>query len=216
MSKIRVVLVDDHSIMREGLRALLANYHDVEVIGEAQDGEEAVEIAKKECPDVVLMDVAMPGMGGVEATKVILKQNQQIGILVLTQYEDWRYVQSLQKAGALGYISKRALGTDLILAIRSVANGEEYIESSIKATMPLEIKNLVKHQSPSSEMFEKFTAREEEVLLLIARGKTSLEIADILCISVKTVEWHRNNIMSKLNVHRVADVVRYAMKHGLV
>ncbi|NLZ38428.1 MAG: response regulator transcription factor [Firmicutes bacterium] len=213
---IKVLLVDDHAIMREGLRALLANYKDVDVVGEAQDGDEAVELVNKLKPDVVLMDIAMPGMGGIEATRVIMEQNPQTAVLALTQHEDWRYAHSLLKAGALGYVSKRALGTDLILALRTVAKGEKYIEPSVEKAMPEKVKPKTERNSEELLLLQQLTPREEEILAHIAQGETNAQIAKKLCLSVKTIEYHRMNLMSKLEARNVADLVRYAVKQGLV
>jgi two-component system response regulator NreC len=213
---IKVLLVDDHAIMREGLRALLANYKDVDVVGEAQDGDEAVKLANKLKPDVVLMDIAMPGMGGIEATRVILEQNPKTAVLALTQHEDWRYAHSLIKTGALGYVSKRALGTDLIKALRTVAKGKKYLEPAIEKAMPEEVKPMRKHSSEEPLLLQQLTPREEEILSHIAQGETNAQIAKKLCLSVKTIEYHRMNLMSKLEARNVADLVRYAVKQGLV
>lgn len=213
--KIRVLLVDDHAIMREGLRALLNYYKDIEVIGEAQDGEEAFNLVGTHKPDVVLMDISMPGMGGFEATRLILKTFPQTAILVLTQHEDWRYAESLLKAGALGYVSKRALGTDLIKAIRTVTKGERYIEPTVAAALEQQ-QPVKKKEKTDTLQLTSLTQREEEILFYIAQGKTNTQIAKLLSLSVKTVEYHRTNLMSKLNARNVAELVKYAVKAGLV
>jgi two-component system response regulator NreC len=213
---IRVLLVDDHAIMREGLRALLNYYKDIEVIGEAQDGGEALDLMSTLNPDVILMDISMPGMGAIEATRIILKKFPQTAITILTQHEDWRYAQSLLQAGVQGYVSKRALGTDLIQAIRTVAKGEKYIEPAVAAAM--EQKQPVKEKNKTTDTLQlkPLTPREEEILIHIAQGKTNIQIAKLLSLSVKTVEYHRMNLMSKLNARNVAELVRYAVKLGLV
>jgi DNA-binding NarL/FixJ family response regulator len=213
MAKIRVLLVDDHAILREGLRALLSHYDDVEVIGEAQDGNEAVAFVDQLRPDIVLMDVAMPGMGGLEATRLIRQQYPQTRVLVLTQYDDFQYIQSLLQAGASGYVTKRALGTDLIAALQVVARGATFLQPSVASTVAEQIR----HQADSTDaVMEPLTPREQEILKYIALGKTNPQIAIVLSLSVKTVEWHRANLMSKLDAHGVADLVRYAIQHGLV
>jgi DNA-binding NarL/FixJ family response regulator len=213
MAKVRVLLVDDHAILREGLRALLSHYADVEVVGEAQDGTEALACVENLRPDVVLMDVAMPGMGGIEATQLIRGQHSTSRVLVLTQYDDWQYIKPLLEAGASGYITKRTLGTDLITAIRVVARGETFLQPNVASTVALQIRT---HATPDVPATERLTAREREVLKHIALGKTNPQIALALSISVKTVDWHRTNLMSKLDLHSIADLVRYALQHGLV
>ena len=205
MSKMRVLLADDHAILIEGLRAYLSYYDDVEVVGEAHDGAEALASVAELQPDIVLMDIAMPGINGITATRLIREQYPQTRVLVLTQHEEKQYVLALLKAGASGYILKRALGSDLINALRTVARGGTFLYPTVATLLVEEMK----HPTVS------LTPREAEVLQHIVRGETSSQIADSLSLSVKTVEWHRSNLMSKLNVHGVADLVRYALEHGL-
>ncbi len=213
MAKIRVLIVDDHAILREGLRALLNYYDDVEIVGEAQDGAEGIEKVKTLSPDVVLMDIAMPGMNGLEATRLIREKYPQTSVLVLTQHEDRQYVLPLLQAGASGFMTKRALGTELIHALRIVAKGETYLHPAAAATVVQELR----HQGESiADSPESITPRELEILQHIVAGETNAQIANALSISVKTVEWHRANLMSKLDAHTVADLVRYAIEHGLV
>ena len=206
MSKMRVLLADDHAILIEGLRAYLSYYDDVEVVGEAHDGAEALASVAELQPDIVLMDIAMPGINGITATRLIREQYPQTRVLVLTQHEEKQYVLALLKAGASGYILKRALGSDLINALRTVARGGTFLYPTVATLLVEEMK----HPTVS------LTPREAEVLQHIVRGETSSQIADSLSLSVKTVEWHRSNLMSKLDVHGVADLVRYALEHGLV
>lgn len=213
MTKIRVLLVDDHAILREGLRALLNHYNDVEVVGEAQDGVEAVARVDELQPDIVLMDIAMPGMGGIEATRLIRQRHPEIQVLVLTQHDDWRYIQPLLQAGASGYMTKRALGTDLIAALRTVERGETFLQPSVVSTVAEQIR---RQAEPTDTVIEPLTPREQEILKYITLGKTNPQIAVVLSLSVKTVEWHRANLMSKLDAHSVADLVRYALQRGLV
>ncbi len=211
MAKIRVLMVDDHAILREGLRALLSYYNDIEVVGEAEDGAQGVARVNELHPDVVLMDIAMPGMNGVEATRLIRQQHPETRVLVLTQHEDRQYVLPLLQAGASGYVSKRALGNDLIGAVRVVARGETFLYPSA-ATAVVE---QLRHQENNGSTTESITPRELEILQHIVLGETNPQIASALSISVKTVEWHRANLMSKLDAHTVADLVRYAIEHGL-
>jgi DNA-binding NarL/FixJ family response regulator len=205
VSKMRVLLADDHAILIEGLRAYLSYYDDVEVVGEAHDGAEALASVAELQPDIVLMDIAMPGINGITATRLIREQYPQTRVLVLTQHEEKQYVLALLKAGASGYILKRALGSDLINALRTVARGGTFLYPTVATLLVEEMK----HPTVS------LTPREAEVLQHIVRGETSSQIADSLSLSVKTVEWHRSNLMSKLNVHGVADLVRYALEHEL-
>lgn len=208
--KIRVLLADDHAILREGLRALLTYYDDIEVVGEAQDGEQAVARVAELRPDVVLMDMAMPGMNGIEATRLIHRRYPESRVLVLTQHEDWRYVQPLLQAGASGYLLKRALGADLVGALRAVARGDTFLYTPVLHTL---VDEMQRQAAPAPE--GALTGRETEILSLITQGKTNPQVAAALSISVKTVEWHRANLMHKLNAHTTADLVRYAIKHGL-
>lgn len=210
---IRVLLVDDHAILREGLRALLSHYSDVEIIGEAEDGYEAVEKSAKLQPDIVIMDIALPKLSGIEATRMIRQQNPQIKVLVLTQYNDWRYIQPLLLAGADGYVTKRAVGNDLITAIRTVSCGETYLQPSVASKIAEHIRM---HTSLDSDLVGSLTPREREILRHIVSGRSNPQIAALLSLSVKTVEWHRTNLMNKLGAHSVADLVRLALQYGLV
>jgi DNA-binding NarL/FixJ family response regulator len=207
VSKIRVLLADDHAILCAGLRALLNYYDDVEVVGEARDGAAALARVAELRPDVVLMDIAMPGMNGLEATRLIREQFPQTRVLVLTQHEERQYVLALLQAGASGYVLKRALGSDLIGALRTVACGETSLHPTVSTIVAEEVRG---------GGAEALTPREVEILEHIVRGETSRQIAGDLSLSAKTVEWHRNNLMSKLGVHNVAELVRVALQHGLV
>ncbi|NPV55167.1 MAG: response regulator transcription factor [Anaerolineae bacterium] len=210
---IRILLVDDHTILREGIKALLKYYDDVEIAGEADNGIEAIHLYRLLKPDVVLMDIAMPEMNGLEATRTIRLQNPEAKILILTQYEDQHYILPLLQAGAAGYILKRAFGTDLIKAIRSVAGGESFLYPSVTTIVLEQLRNA----NTASNMSENdLSTREKEILRKVASGETSRQIALFLNISVKTVEWHRGNIMKKLGLHSVAELVNYAVKKGYV
>lgn len=205
MSKIRLLLADDHTIVRAGLRALLAHYDDIDVVGEAADGEEAVAQVNELRPDVVLMDIAMPGMSGVEATRIICKTFPATKVLVLSQYSDKQYVLSLLKAGASGYVLKYAARDDLIRAVRRVMKGEAFLHPSVSA----EVVQALHAGTPL------LTKREQEILRRVVGGHTNAQIAEEMSLSLKTVEWHRTNLMRKLDVHNLAELVRYVYEHGL-
>ena len=206
MNKVRLLLVEDHTIVREGLRALLSRYDNVEVVGEARDGVEALEQVDKLHPDIVLMDVAMPRMNGMEATRLIHERHPETKVIILTQYSDKYYVRSLLKAGATGYILKDVLGDELIRAITTVMGGEPYVHSAVSG----EVVRMV--QEPAASL----SPREQEILELIVKGYKNTELAEILSLSIKTVDWHRTNVMRKLGVHNLAELIRYAYDHGLV
>ncbi|MBI4267031.1 MAG: response regulator transcription factor [Chloroflexi bacterium] len=208
---IKILLVDDHAIMRDGIRALLSPHNDIEIIGEAAEGKEAIEKVGELQPDVVVMDIAMPEMDGLEATRRIMKKYPKAKVLVLTQYDNREYVLAAIKAGATGYVPKRALGSELILAIRTVQEGESFLYPSAAAAL---IEDYL-HQV-DEEPYDRLTDREREVLKLIAEGHTSREIAAMLYISLKTVLGHRTKIMEKLDIHNRTELIKYAMRKGLV
>lgn len=211
MDRIRVLVVDDHAIMRDGIRALLSVHDDIEIVGEASEGKEAVEKARELVPDVAVMDIAMHGMDGLEATRRIIKKNPRTKVLILTQYDNKEYILSAIKAGAAGYVPKRALGSELVLAIRAVHHGDSYLYPSAAAAVIEGYRYQVEE-----EPYDALTAREREILKLIAEGHTSREIADMLFISLKTVLGHRAKIMEKLDLHNRTELVKYAIRKGLV
>lgn len=217
MNRISVLLADDHDIMREGLRSLLGHSEDVEVVGEANDGAGAVTLVEKLRPNIVIMDIAMPGMGGLEATRLICSLYPKTKVLVLTQYEDFQYIQSILQAGASGYVTKRTLGSDLIAAIHILYRGETYLQPRVTTKLVEHVRHLTGSTVECLGMIpESLTTREQEILMHIANGKTNSQIGLMLCVSIKTVEWHRSNLMSKLGAHNSADLVRYAYSHGMV
>ena len=211
MDKIKILLVDDHAIMREGIRSLLSSYDDIEIIGEASDGKEAYEKVAELSPDVIIMDIGMAGLDGLEATRRIHKNDKRVKILILTQHENREYLISAIKAGAAGYLPKKAMGADLIAAIHSIYRGDSFLYPS--ATTAL-IEDYLTHID--EEPFDLLTSREREVLKLIADGLTSRQIADKLFLSLKTVLGHRTRIMDKLDIHNKADLIKYAISKGLV
>jgi DNA-binding NarL/FixJ family response regulator len=215
MARTRVMIVDDHALVREGIIAFLKLYDDILIAGEASNGLEAIAKAEQLKPDVILMDIAMPTLGGIEATLEIKKRQPDIKILILTQYDDKEYVSRLLKAGVSGYILKHAVGTDLIAAIRAVAKGESYLYSSIAS------KVISEYLGKSSGMvvedpYEKLTGREKQVLKLIAEGHSHKEIASLLDISVKTVIAHQTNISEKLDIHSRAGLIKFAISKGII
>ncbi|HEB01832.1 MAG TPA: response regulator transcription factor [Nitrospirae bacterium] len=214
MPRTRIMIADDHVLVREGIRALLALHDDVEVVGEASDGKEAITMADKLRPDIVLMDISMPGLGGLEATVEIKKTNPDIKILVLSQYDDKEYVRRFLKAGVAGYILKKAVGEELITAIRAVARGEAYLYPSIASSVIDGY--LVKDMPEVEDPFDRITDRELQVLKLIAEGLSHKEIASTLGISAKTVIAHQTNICEKLDIHTKAGLIKYAYKKSIV
>jgi DNA-binding NarL/FixJ family response regulator len=212
MDKIKILVVDDHAIMRDGIRALLSLHDDIEIVGEASEGNEAIEKAQELMPDVLIMDIAMPGMDGLEATRRMRKKSPKIKVLVLTQYDNKEYILSVIKAGAAGYVPKRALGSELISAIRAVHQGDSFLYPSAAAALIEDYLQQAKEEEPYNQL----TAREREILKLIAEGHTSREITDMLFLSLKTVLGHRSKIMEKLNLHNQTELVKYAMRKGLV
>ncbi len=215
MTKIRVLIADDHAIVREGIRMILLQQPDIEVIGEAADGQQAIDQVNRLGPDIVLMDIAMPGLGGLEATIEIRKTRPQTRILVLTQYDDKEYVFRFLKAGASGYVLKKTVGGALVAAVRSVYEGKSFIDSAVAGTV---IEGMLhpEQPAPGEVTYETLSDREKQVLKLIAEGYTSARIAGVLNISIKTVMTHRTNLMDKLGLHNRADLVRFAVRHGLI
>jgi DNA-binding NarL/FixJ family response regulator len=215
MKKISVLLVDDHTVVRQGLRALLKSEEDIEVIGEAENGRQAVTLARETPPDVVVMDVAMPLLNGLEATRQIVKLSPQIKVLVLTSYGDDDYVQQLMQAGATGYLLKQTAADELLMAIREVQRGKPFFSPSIAKRLRDQCQEAFK-RGHSTHKPGDLTSRETEVLQLIAEGFSNKQIAAELSISIKTVEKHRQQVMNKLNIHDVAGLTRYALSRGMV
>jgi len=216
MSKIRVLIADDHALVREGIIALLAHYDDIEVVGEASDGIEAIKRVSEAMPDVLLMDIGMPKLGGLEATIEIKKTCPDVKIVVLTQYDDREYVSRFLKAGISGYLLKKAVGNELINAIRAANRGELYLFSSIAAEVVSGYLGRDVKTSAEESPYDKLTDREKQVLKLIAEGHSHKEIASDLNISAKTVITHQTNISQKLNIHSRTALVKYAISTGII
>ena len=215
MQKIRVLVVDDHTIVRDGICSLLGLTPDIEVVGEAADGREALEVLRKLMPDVVLMDIAMPIMGGLEATRRIHKEFPRTRVLVLTQYDDKEYVFPVIEAGASGFISKAAASSELASGIRSVYHGDSYLSPSVARLLVEDYQRGIAERI-SRDPYEQLTDRERDVLKLVAEGFTTPEIADLLKITPKTVEGHKTNLMAKLDIHNRIDLVKYALRKGII
>lgn len=213
MSAIRILLVDDHAILRAGLRALLAAYPDLTIVGEAGDGAEALTRVTELKPDVVVMDIAMPGVNGLIATRQILEAYPTTKILILTQYGNKEYVLPLLEAGAMGYVLKQAVDTDLVSAIRAAARGESFLYPPVAKQV---LEAYLKEPRASGDAYMLLTEREREILILVAQGNTTREIAEQLHISPNTVDVHRARLMQKLDLHSVAELSTYAMRRGLV
>jgi two-component system, NarL family, response regulator LiaR len=214
MSAIRVLLVDDHAILRAGLRALLAAYTDIEVVGEAADGTEAIARVGELAPQVVVMDIAMPGVNGLIATRQILHAHPKTKVLILTQYDNKEYVLPLMKVGASGYILKQAVDTDLVAGIRAVARGESFLHPSV-AKIVLDA-YMQDSASDAKDPYSLLTAREREIFILVAQGHPTREIAEMLHISPNTVDVHRAHMMAKLDLHNIAEISAYAVRHDLL
>ena len=213
--KIRVLLADDHRMMREGIRALLEREEDILVVGEAGDGREAVKLAIRLQPDVVVMDVSMPRLNGIEATRQIRRDCPDVRVLILTVHESEDDVAQLLVAGASGYIIKRAGGDELVSAIRAVRQGEAFLHPSIAKVV---IQDYVRRLEEGERLgaHDVLTNREIEILQLIAEGYTSREIADLLHLSIKTVQNHRTKIMNKLDLHDRGELIKYAIQQGII
>jgi two-component system response regulator NreC len=216
MTPIRILLVDDHAVVRAGLRMLLSADPELEIAGEAETGAEGVRLARELLPDVVLMDISMPDMNGIEATRRIKEQNPEMAVLALTMHEDDQYFFEMLAAGASGYVPKRAAPNDLISAIHAVQRGGMFLFPTLARVLVSDYLQRTEHTPAAGRGFDTLTDREREVLVLIAQGRSNQEIADTLVISVKTVNRHRENIMAKLNLHSRVDLVRYAIEKGLI
>jgi two-component system response regulator NreC len=212
---VKVLIADDHGVVRKGLRLLLEQYPELVVVGEAANGREAVTMAATLLPQVVVLDVAMPILNGIEAAEQILKVNAQMGVILLTMHADESYVLRALHVGVKGYLLKESAEEDLLLAIRSVAHGKPFFSRAINEVLLEDYMRVLKQQG-LSDTFDLLTTREKEVLQLLAEGRTNKEVATLLDVSPYTVESHRTNLMQKLNVHNTAEIVLYAVRKRLV
>ena len=210
---IRVLLVDDHQLMREGLRKILESTSGIEVVGEAEDGRSALAAVAAFRPEVVVMDVAMNGMNGIDATQQVRKDHPAVKVVALSTHADKRYVRNMIRAGAAAYVLKESASEDLLRAVRAAARGEHYLSPQITGCL---LESWSVPQAPeSSSVYELLGSREREVLRLLSEGKTSKEIAGQLELSIKTVETHRRNITHKVGLHSIAELTKYAVREGL-
>ena len=215
MQKIKVLVVDDHTIVREGICSLLALAGDMEVVGEAANGRDGLEKVSELLPDVVLIDIAMPIMGGLEAIRRIHKEFPEIKILVLTQYDDKDHVFPVIRAGANGFISKTAASSELTSGIRAVFTGESYLSPTI-AKLFVEDYQRVALTETNEDPYERLTDRERDILKLVVEGYKTQQIAEMLTITPKTVEGHRTSLMNKLGIHNRLELVKYALRRGII
>ena len=213
MPRIRVALADDHAIVRDGIRALLATAEDIEVVGEAEDGAASAMAAAQVTPDVMLLDIAMPGLGGLEAAAEIHRANPAVKLLVLSQYDNPEYVRRFLRLGASGYVLKRAAGSELVSAIRATARGGLVVDPAVAREAFAESASAA---STSADPYETLTDREKQVLKLVAEGHSNKDVASVLGVSVKTAMSHREHVMQKLGLHSRTDLIRFALRQGVI
>jgi len=209
------LIADDHGIVRKGLRLQLEQNNDFEVVGEATEGREAVRMAEELLPDVVIMDIAMPTLNGIQATTQLVKKNPQIGVIILSMYSDETYLMRTLAAGAKGYLLKDSADVDLHRAVEVVAQGKPFFSPAIAGTL-LEDYMRQLQQRGLQDSYDLLTEREKEILQLLAEGKSNKDVAGILNLSTNTVETHRTRIMQKLDLHSTADIVLYAVRKGII
>ena len=215
MAPIKLMLVDDHEIVRTGLRMMLEAEPDLEIVAEMESGEEALERSAECMPDIVIMDVSLPGMSGIETTRALRDRHPDISVLALTIHEDERYFFQMLDAGAAGYLPKRAAPTDLANAIRTVHHGNVYLYPSLATALVGDYLQRAESGGAEQQSYDELTPRQRQVLTLVAEGSSSAEIAERLEISAKTVARHRENIMARLNLHSRTELVKYAIRKGL-
>lgn len=215
MKKLRVLLADDHTVMRAGLRALLDRQPTLEVVGESENGRETVELVASLGPDIVVMDVGMPVLNGIEATKMIVSQRPATAVVILSMHADESYVMRALKAGARAYLLKDSAANDLISAIQAVSQNKSYFSPKVSRILAEDYIRLLK-QKGAVDSYDLLTSREREILQLLAEGKANKEIASALNISPYTVETHRSHILEKLNLHNAAELILYAVRKGII
>jgi len=215
MKKIRVLIADDHTLVRDGIRSMLTLVANVEVVGEATNGREAVEMTKQLAPDVVLMDLAMPIMSGLDATRRIRREFPETKVLALTQYDDSEYVIPVIEAGARGFVTKMAAFSELASAIQAVYKGDSFLSPSAAAALVEECQQKTTTEG-DKDPYQLLTDRERETLKLVVEGHTTREIADMLVVSPKTVEWYKTSLMNKLNIHNRTDLIKFAIRKRLI
>jgi two-component system, NarL family, response regulator NreC len=215
MKKLRILLADDHIVMRTGLRALLERQPNLEVVGESENGRETVALAASLKPDVVVMDVGMPVLNGIEATQTIVTQNPTVAVVILSMHADESYVMRALKAGARGYLLKDSAAADLIGAIQAISQGKSFFSPKVSRILAEDYVRVLK-QKGAVDTYDLLTTREREILQLLAEGKTNKEVATALNISPYTVETHRGHILQKVNLHNSAELVLYAVRKGII
>ncbi len=214
MTPIRVLLAEDHTIVREGLRMLLDAQPDIEVVAEAENGRAAVQLAREHHPDVAILDISMPELNGLEATRMIRNVSPRTQVLILTMHESDEYFFQAVDAGAAGYVLKKVAAEDLVRAVRAVAQGDAFLYPSVARRLLERYRR--ERAAPSATGFESLSEREREVFMLLAQGLTNQQIAEKLVLSPSTVQTYRARIMEKLGFHNIADLIRYAIRHGLI
>ena len=215
MKPIRILLADDHTVVRDGLRSMLEHESDMAVVAEAADGRESVRMAEAQAPDVVVMDLAMPIMNGMEATRRILSANPRIGVVILSMHQDESYVLGSLKAGAKGYLLKDSMRSEVVQAIRAVAEGRSFLTRKISRILQEDYISRLQ-QRGLEDRFDLLSDREREVLQMVAEGRANKEVANLLNISLTTVETHRAHILQKLDIHSVPELILYAVRRGII
>ena len=211
--KSTILLAEDHEVLRDGLRSIIEMTDDLEVIAEAADGAEAVAMAQRHRPDVVVMDIWMPRLSGIEATRKIVDEGRIGKVLIVSQHTRWSYVEQALKAGALGYLIKTSSASNLLTAIRAVCAGKSYLSPEIAHLL---VEAVARPEESFGSPLSTITTREREVLQLLGEGLSSKEIADVLCVSVRTADAHRASLMNKLDIHKISGLVRFAIREGLI
>lgn len=215
METIRILLADDHTVVRDGLRALVEKQPDMAVVGEAADGRDTIRLAEEQAPDVIIMDIAMPNMNGIEATRRITTSNPRTAVLILSMHQDESYVLRSLKAGAKGYLLKESVRSDIIEAIRAVVHGRSFLTRKVSRILQEDYVREMERRG-LEDSYDLLTDREREILQLVAEGRTNKEVASMLNISLTTVETHRTHILQKLNLHSIPELILYAVRKGII